>query len=75
MCFYSTRHEKEPIAEEVEKEEEDSGEEQGAPVPRHEFTSRKRGPVEEPELRKAQDRELRRVKKNDHSWLSSLLNS
>ncbi|XP_067116688.1 WD repeat-containing protein 75 isoform X1 [Osmerus mordax] len=71
----STRHEKEPTGEEVENEEEDSEEEQGAPVPRHEFTSRKLGPVEESGPRKAQDRELRRVKKNDHSWLSSLLNS
>lgn len=72
-----TRCEKELVEEEMEneKKEEDSDEELAASASRQDLTTRKWGPVEDLGLNKAQERELRKVKKMDHSWVSTLLNS
>lgn len=81
MCSHGLREEKAHAEEEMEseKEEEDSEEEM-------ESSSSKLGPAvaaaggqvaepDAPALTKAQARELRRVRKLDHSWLADLLDS
>uniref|UniRef100_A0A673YH05 WD repeat domain 75 n=1 Tax=Salmo trutta TaxID=8032 RepID=A0A673YH05_SALTR len=73
----AAREEKEPVEEEMESEEEDSEGEAELRDARQDLGgSATWGPGEElgaPALTKAQERELRRVKHFDHSWLSSLL--
>lgn len=63
---------------ESEKEEEDSSEEEmESRVSRPEVASGSdlAAELDAPILTKAQSRELRRLKKADHSWLSDLLDS
>ncbi|XP_042162292.1 WD repeat-containing protein 75 isoform X1 [Oncorhynchus tshawytscha] len=73
----SASEEKEPVEEEMESEEEDSEGEAELRDARQDLGgSAAWGPGEElgaPALTKAQERELRRVKHFDHSWLSSVL--
>ncbi|XP_059199436.1 WD repeat-containing protein 75 [Centropristis striata] len=68
-----SREEKKRAEEEMEseKEEEDSEEEMESSIPRPEQATESAAPA----LTKAQVRELRRVKKLDHSWLAGLLHS
>lgn len=60
-----------------EKEEEDSMEEMEGSTSRPEEMSLSRQAAEtvDPALRKAQAKELRRVKKCDYSWLAGVLDS
>lgn len=79
MCSHGLRDENKHAREEVdsEEEEEDSEEEMESSTTRPEQAS-VGGPAAEsaaPTLTKAQARELRRVKKLDHSWLAGLLDS
>ncbi|XP_041700010.2 WD repeat-containing protein 75-like isoform X1 [Coregonus clupeaformis] len=70
----SAREEKEPEEEEMESEKEEEDSEGEADSRQGESAAW--GPSKElgaPALTKAQERELRRVKTFDHSWLSSLL--
>ncbi|KAM6945905.1 WD repeat-containing protein 75 [Aplochiton taeniatus] len=63
---------------EMESEKEDSEEEETEQNASRQDAVTKQGPAEEataPALTKAQEKELRRVKKMDHSWLSSLIDS
>ncbi|XP_041720161.1 WD repeat-containing protein 75 [Coregonus clupeaformis] len=73
----SASEEKEPVEEEMESEEGDSEGEADPRDARQDLGgSAAWGPGEElgaPALTKAQERELRRVKNVDHSWLSNLL--
>ena len=76
MCTLSrgVREENEPREEEMEseKEEEDSEGEMELTAKRQEPVATSLGP---PALTKAQEKELRKVKKLDHSWLSDILDS
>lgn len=59
-----------------EKEEEDSMEEMEASTSRpEESLSRPAAETVDPALKKAQVKELRRVKKCDYSWLAGVLDS
>ncbi|XP_041857335.1 WD repeat-containing protein 75 [Melanotaenia boesemani] len=73
----SLREENKQAEEEMEseKEEEDSDGEMEARVPRPEQASSGGPESTTPTLTKAQVKELRRVKKLDHSWLAGLLDS
>lgn len=79
MCSHGLREENKHAQEEMdsEKEEEDSEEEMESSTTRPEQASVGGSAAESaaPALTKAQARELRRVKKLDHSWLAGLLDS
>lgn len=72
-----TREENKHAEEEMEseKEEEESEEEMESSNTRLEEASGEAAESAAPALTKAQIRELRRVKKLDHSWLAGLLDS
>lgn len=79
MCSHGVREENQHAEEEMdsEKEEEDSEGEMESSIPRPEQASMEGLAPQSaaPALTKAQVRELRRVKKLDHSWLAGLLDS
>lgn len=79
LCFHGRREENKHTEEEMEseKEEEDSEEEEMESSRAEQASGG--GQAAEcgagPALTKAQARELRRVKKHDHSWLAGLLHT
>ncbi|KAM3861857.1 WD repeat-containing protein 75 [Diretmus argenteus] len=79
ISIKDTREEDDPNEEEMESEKEEEGDSEGEMEPSASGQrSSSSGQTQEsgaPALTKAQGRELRRVKKLDHSWLSSLLDS
>lgn len=63
------------MEEELESEKEEDSEEEMQLTPKQTVASGRSVESEAPALTKAQVRELRRVKKLDHSWFSGLLDS
>lgn len=76
-CSRGLREEKANAEEEMEseKEEEDSEEEMESSRSKPELAVAAATESDTPALTKAQARELRRVRKLDHSWLAGLLDS
>lgn len=76
-CSRGLREEKAHAEEEMEseKEEEDSEEEMESSRSKPELAAAAATESDTPALTKVQARELRRVRKLDHSWLAGLLDS
>lgn len=72
-CSRGLREEKAHAEEEMESEKEDSEEEMESSRSKPELAAATESDT--PALTKAQARELRRVRKLDHSWLAGLLDS
>ena len=75
LCSRGCREENKHTEEEIESEKEDSEEEMEASRAEQASGGLAAEGDAAPALTKAQARELRRVKKHDHSWLSGLLHT